>query len=172
MLFIKCCWVWVSVTGDCCHCRIASQLTTLPCAPAVPLTVPAQEVFIRSATVCHAIMSSTSLNIPLTIISVIQPFQTSGHATLNCRDILWTPLLGLSHVVVYVLITCTLRWSLWSFCPNLCIWACVAKKCMEYEVEGSRPKRTWRAVVVKDCQGRKLEEIDKGCLMVRMSVSR
>jgi len=30
------------------------------------------------------------------------------------------------------------------------------KKCMEYEVEGSRPrgrpKRTWREVVQKDCQ--------------------
>jgi len=25
------------------------------------------------------------------------------------------------------------------------------KKCMEYEVEGSRPKRTWREVAEKDC---------------------
>jgi len=34
------------------------------------------------------------------------------------------------------------------------------KKCMEYEVEGSRPtgkpKRTWREVVKKDCQASKL----------------
>ena len=34
------------------------------------------------------------------------------------------------------------------------------KKCMEYEVEGSRPrgrpKRTWREVVQKDCPARKL----------------
>ena len=34
------------------------------------------------------------------------------------------------------------------------------KKCMEYEVEGprprGRPKRTWREVVEKDCQARKL----------------
>jgi len=34
------------------------------------------------------------------------------------------------------------------------------KKCMEYEVEGSRPrsrpKRTWRDVVQKDCQARSL----------------
>jgi len=34
------------------------------------------------------------------------------------------------------------------------------KKCMEYEVEGSRPrgrpKRTWTEVVQKDCQARKL----------------
>jgi len=26
------------------------------------------------------------------------------------------------------------------------------KKCMEYEVECPRPKRTWREVVEKDCQ--------------------
>jgi len=43
------------------------------------------------------------------------------------------------------------------------VWVCVAKKdtdwvkkCMEYEVEGSRPrsrpKRMWREVVQKDCQ--------------------
>jgi len=35
---------------------------------------------------------------------------------------------------------------------------------MEYEVEGSRqrskPKRTWREVVQKDCQGRKLNKED------------
>jgi len=34
------------------------------------------------------------------------------------------------------------------------------KKCMEYEVEGSRPrgrpKRTWKEVVREDCQARKL----------------
>jgi len=34
------------------------------------------------------------------------------------------------------------------------------KKCMEYEVEGprprGRPKRTWREVVKEDCQARKL----------------
>jgi len=34
------------------------------------------------------------------------------------------------------------------------------KKCIEYEVEGSRPtgkpKRTWREVVKKDCQASKL----------------
>jgi len=33
------------------------------------------------------------------------------------------------------------------------------KKCIEYEVEGprprGRPKRTWREVVKKDCQARK-----------------
>ena len=27
---------------------------------------------------------------------------------------------------------------------------------MDYEVEGARPKRTWREVVGKDCQARKL----------------
>ena len=42
------------------------------------------------------------------------------------------------------------------------------KKCMEYEVEGprprGRPKRTWKAVVQEDCQARKLnkeEAIDR-----------
>jgi len=36
------------------------------------------------------------------------------------------------------------------------------KKCTEYEVEGprprGRPKRTWREVVGKDCQARKLNK--------------
>jgi len=40
------------------------------------------------------------------------------------------------------------------------------KKCMEYEVEGSRrsgrPKRTWTEVVRKDCQARNLNRED-GC---------
>jgi len=38
------------------------------------------------------------------------------------------------------------------------------KKCMEYEAEGprprGRPKRTWREVVEKDCQARKLNKED------------
>jgi len=38
------------------------------------------------------------------------------------------------------------------------------KKCMEYEVEGSRPrgrpKRTWKEVVQKDCQARYLNKED------------
>jgi len=38
------------------------------------------------------------------------------------------------------------------------------KKCMEYEVEGSRPrgrpKRTWKQVVRDDCQARKLNKED------------
>ena len=38
------------------------------------------------------------------------------------------------------------------------------KKCMEYEVEGPRPRgipmRTWREVVEKDCQARKLNKED------------
>jgi len=42
-----------------------------------------------------------------------------------------------------------------------CDWV---KKCMEYEVEGSRtrgrPKRTWRKVVQKDCQARNLNRED------------
>jgi len=40
------------------------------------------------------------------------------------------------------------------------------KKCMEYEVEGSRPrgrpKKTWKQVVQKDCQARKTFE-QGGC---------
>ena len=36
----------------------------------------------------------------------------------------------------------------------------LVKKCMEYEVEGPRPKRTWREVVKKDCQARKLNKED------------
>ena len=34
------------------------------------------------------------------------------------------------------------------------------KKCMEYEVEGPRPKRTWREVVIEDCEARKLNTED------------
>ena len=38
------------------------------------------------------------------------------------------------------------------------------QKCMEYKVEGTiprgRPKRTWREVVKKDCQARKLKKED------------
>ena len=52
------------------------------------------------------------------------------------------------------------------------------KKCMEYKVEGSRPRgrpnRTWREVMQKDCQAHKLnredamEEGDKGRLVIRI----
>ena len=38
------------------------------------------------------------------------------------------------------------------------------KKCMEYEVEGARPrgkpKKTWTEIVEKDCQARKLNRKD------------
>jgi len=34
------------------------------------------------------------------------------------------------------------------------------KKCMEYAVEGPRPKRTWREVVKEDCQARILNKED------------
>jgi len=38
------------------------------------------------------------------------------------------------------------------------------RKCMEYEVQGPRPrrrpKRTWREVVREDCQARKLNKED------------
>jgi len=57
---------------------------------------------------------------------------------------------------------------------------------MEYDAGGSRPrgkpKRTWRKVVEKDCQARKLNTEDAmdhsrwrscvcGCLFIRMGVS-
>ena len=55
------------------------------------------------------------------------------------------------------------------------------KKCMEYEVEGPRPrgrrpKRTWREVVREDCQARKLNKEDamdrcKWRKMIRIGVS-
>jgi len=34
------------------------------------------------------------------------------------------------------------------------------KKNIEHEVEGSRPKRTWREVVEKDCQAHRLNKQD------------
>jgi len=38
------------------------------------------------------------------------------------------------------------------------------KKCVEYEVEGpsprGRPKRTWREVVLEDCQALKMKKVD------------
>jgi len=51
------------------------------------------------------------------------------------------------------------------------VWACAVKKdndwmkkCMEYEVEGarprSRPKKTCREIVEKDCQARKFNRED------------
>ena len=51
------------------------------------------------------------------------------------------------------------------------VWACVAKedsdwvkKCMEYELKGARPrgrpKKTWKEIVEKDCQVRRLNRED------------
>jgi len=41
------------------------------------------------------------------------------------------------------------------------VWSIGSKtKCIEYEVEGPRPKRTWREVVKEDCQARKLNTED------------
>jgi len=34
------------------------------------------------------------------------------------------------------------------------------KKCIEYEVEDPRPKRTWREFVKEDCKARKLNTED------------
>jgi len=50
------------------------------------------------------------------------------------------------------------------------------KKCMEYEVEGARPrgrqKRTWREIVEKDCQTRKLKKEDATDILLLYSLSR
>ena len=53
------------------------------------------------------------------------------------------------------------------YCASM-VWACVLRKedadwvkeCMEYEVGGPRPKRTWREVVKEDSQARKLNKED------------
>ena len=56
------------------------------------------------------------------------------------------------------------------------------KKCMEYKVEGPRPKRTWTEVEGEDCQARKLNKEDamdrckwrkviKEARLIRMGVS-
>jgi len=48
-----------------------------------------------------------------------------------------------------------------AFCDHLYI---ILKKCMEYEVEGarprSRPKKTWKEIGEKDCKARKLNKED------------
>jgi len=57
------------------------------------------------------------------------------------------------------------------------VWACAAKrrhywvkKCMEYEVEASRPrgrpKRTWKEVVHKDCDAHNLNKEDAMMLWI------
>ena len=68
--------------------------------------------------------------------------------------------LGIDEIIL-TLQQNTLRWYghvLWKEDTD---WV---KKCMEYEVEGSRPrgrpKRTWREVVQKDCQARNLNKED------------
>jgi len=53
------------------------------------------------------------------------------------------------------------------------------KKCMEHEVEGSRPrgrpKKTWKEIVREDCQvchgPLQMEKGDKGSTLIRMGVS-
>ena len=45
-----------------------------------------------------------------------------------------------------------------------CFGSLKVKKCIEYEVQGprprGRPKRTWREVVREDCQARKMNKQD------------
>jgi len=108
-----------------CCCRTASQLTTLPCARAAPLTVPAREVFTQSATVWRAITSNISANIPLIIISITQPFQTSGRVIQKCRDILLMLSSGVCLTVSPLLADCALLCHLivcssWSTCSTFC----------------------------------------------------
>jgi len=72
----------------------------------------------------------------------------------------------------HVLSTGLSSWTLWDLFRFLKLFAFIfssflsnwVKKCMEYEVKGSRPrgrpKRTWREVVQKACQACKLNRED------------
>ena len=65
--------------------------------------------------------------------------------------------------IISVLQQNRLRWhgQLGMCCENKNDWV---KKCMEYEVEGARPrgrpKKTWRQIVEKDCRARGLNRED------------
>jgi len=61
---------------------------------------------------------------------------------------LWAVRLGKD----FTLFTFTLAWFMY-----VNDWV---KKCMEYEVEGARPKKTWREIVGKDCQVRSMNVED------------
>jgi len=71
--------------------------------------------------------------------------------------------LGIDDIILIILILQQnrLRWYGHVFRKEDTDWV---KKCMEYEVKGSRPrgrpKRTWREVVQKDCQARNLNRED------------
>ena len=68
--------------------------------------------------------------------------------------------LGIDDIIL-VLQQNRLRWYGHVLQKEVTDWV---KKCMEYEVEGSRPrgrpKRMWREVVQKDCQARNLNRED------------
>jgi len=68
--------------------------------------------------------------------------------------------LGIDDIIL-ILQQNTLRWYGHVLQKEDTDWV---KKCMEYEVEGSRPrgrpKRTWKEVVQKDCQSRNLNKED------------
>ena len=68
--------------------------------------------------------------------------------------------LGIDDIIL-VLQQNRLRWYVHVLQKEDTDWV---KKCMEYEVEGYRPrgkpKRTWREVVPKDCEARKLNRED------------
>jgi len=64
-------------------------------------------------------------------------------------------------MTIFVLQQNTLRWYGHVLQKEDNDWV---KKCMEYEVEGARPrgrqKKTWREIVEKDCQARGLNRED------------
>jgi len=68
--------------------------------------------------------------------------------------------LGIDNIIL-ILQQNRFRWYVYVLCKEDTDWV---KKCMEYEVEGSRPrgkpKRTWKEVVQKDCQARNLNRED------------
>jgi len=79
--------------------------------------------------------------------------------------------LGIDDIIL-VLLQDRLRWYGQVMQKEDSDWV---NKCMEYEVEGSRPrgrrKRTWKEVVQKDCQAHKVNMEDamhRGWMMIRI----
>ena len=79
--------------------------------------------------------------------------------------------LGIDDIIL-VLLQDRLRWYGQVMQKEDSDWV---NKCMEYEVEGSRPrgrpKRTWKEVVQKDCQAHKVnmeDAMDRGWMMIRI----
>jgi len=117
------------------------QRPTLSCSPLPPVL----------ATTCTSCQSISHLS-------------QNGHRTQN-RLPSALQRLGLSlSTFKYQLKTHLFQWSTSCWYGHVLrkednVWV---KKCMEYEVEGARPrsrrKKTWRQIVEKDCQARKLKK--------------